>query len=94
MANPKDTHEKFSTCFEKSPWTEIMHKTMSEQGLGSLCAEMMAKIMERPENGWSVCRPELMRKMMEECNRVQEEPEQSKEERSHERKEPGSGSDE
>ena len=46
MADKQDTHKACSTCFETLPFAEMMHK-MSGQRLGSLCAEMMAKIMEQ-----------------------------------------------
>ena len=65
----------------------VMRKMMSRQGAGSLCAEMMKKIMERENNGCSFDCAEMLRKMMKECSKVQEEPEKSKEEVSHGREE-------
>jgi histone H3/H4 len=87
MADKKDTHKEFSTCFEKLPFAEMMRKMMNRQGVGSLCAEMMEKIMEQQEDGCSFHCAEMMRKMMKECSRVQEDPEKSKEEVYHGRKE-------
>ena len=87
MADKKDAHKKFSTCFEKLPFAEMMRKMTSRQGVGSLCAEMMKKIMERQDGGCSFDCAEMMRKMMKECSRVQEDPEKSKEEVYHGRKE-------
>jgi hypothetical protein len=80
MADKKDTHKEFSTCFENMPFVEMMRKRMGRQGVGSLCAEMMEKIMERQEDCCCLHCAEMMRKMMKECSRVQEEPEKSKEE--------------
>jgi hypothetical protein len=80
MADEKDTHKEFSTCFEKLPFAEMMRKMLGRQGVGSLCAEMMEKIMKRQEGACSFGCAEMMRKMMKECSRVQEEPEKSKEE--------------
>jgi len=87
MADQKDAHKEFSTCFEKLPFAEMMRKMLGRQGVGSLCAEMMEKIMERQDDGGSFDCAEMMRKMMKECSRVQEEPEKSKEEVYHGRKE-------
>lgn len=87
MADKKDAHKEFSTCFEKLPFAEMMRKMMSRQGVGSLCAEMMEKIMERKDGSCSFDCAEMMRKMMKECSRVKENPEKSKEEVYHGRKE-------
>jgi len=87
MDDKKDAHKEFSTCFEKLPFAEMMRKMMSRQGVGSLCAEMMEKIMELQDGGCSFDCKEMMRKMMKECGRVQEDPEKSKEEVYHGRKE-------
>ena len=87
MADKKDAHKEFSTCFEKLPFAEMMQKMMSRQGVGSLCAEMMEKVMERQEDGCSFDCAEMMRKMMKERSSVQEDPEKSKEEVYHGRKE-------
>ena len=83
MADKKDAHKEFSTCFEKLPFAEMMRKMMSRQGVGSLCAEMMEKIMERQDDGCSFDCAEMMRKMMKKCGTVQDEPENSKEEVYH-----------
>jgi hypothetical protein len=87
MTDKKDAHKEFSTCFEKLPFAEMMRKIASRQGVGSLCAEMMKKIVEQQEDGCSFDCAEMMRKMMKECFKVQEEPEKSKEEVSHGREE-------
>ncbi len=86
MADKKDTQSEFSTCFEKLPFAEMMQKMMSQQGMGSLCAEMMKKIMEQKEAASFNC-SETLREMMQDCCKVQEEPEKSKEEVCHGRKE-------
>ena len=83
MADKKDPHKEFATCFEKLPFAEMMGKMVGRQGVGSLCAEMMKKIMEHQEEGWGFHCSEMMQKMMKECGRVQEEPEKSKEEVCH-----------
>jgi coproporphyrinogen III oxidase len=87
MADKKDAHKEFSTCFEKLPFAEMMWKRMSRQGVGSLCAEMMEKVMERQGDGCNFDCAKMMRRMMKERSRVQEEPEKSKEEVYHGRKE-------
>ncbi len=87
MADKKDPHKEFATCFEKLPFAEMMRKMAGRQGVGSLCAEMMKKIMEHQEEGVRFNCSEVMQKMMKECGRVQEEPEKSEEEVHHGRKE-------
>ncbi len=86
MADKKDAHKGFSTCFEKLPFAEMMQKMTGEQGVGSLCAEMMKKMMGEKETISFNC-SEMMQKMMKDCCRVEEEPEKSKEEVCHGRKE-------
>ncbi len=87
MADKKDTPKEFSTCFEKLPFAEMMRKMADQQGVGSLCAEMMKKIMEHQEEGFGFNCSEIMEKMIKECGRVQEEREKSEEEVCHGRKE-------
>jgi hypothetical protein len=41
MKEKKDEPRKVSTCFEGSPCAEMMKKIMGEEGIGSLCEEMM-----------------------------------------------------
>ena len=79
MADKKDTHKEFSTCFEKLPFAEMMQKMMGRQGVGSLCTEMMKKVMEQQEEGCSFHCSEMMRKMMKERSKVRKEPEEAKE---------------
>jgi hypothetical protein len=87
MANKKNTHKEFSTCFERLPFAEMIRKMAGQQGVGSLCKEMMKKIMERKDDGCSLDCAEMTRKMMKERSRVQENPEKSKEEVYHGRRE-------
>ena len=51
MKENKDQPSKVSTCFEESPCAEMMQKIMSEQGIGSLCDEMMRTLMKRCQEG-------------------------------------------
>jgi len=83
MADKKDAHKEFDTCFENRPFAELMQKMMGGQGVGSLCAEMMKKIMEHQEKDGSFHCQEMIQKMMKECGRVREEQEKSKEEGCH-----------
>ncbi len=87
MADKKDTHTEFSTCFENFSFAEVMQKMKSRQGVGSLCAEMMKKIMEHQEESVGLNCSEMMKKMVKDYCRVQEEPEKSKEEVCHGREE-------
>jgi len=83
MVDKKETQADFSTCFENMPFAEMIRKMVEQQGVGSLCKEMMKKIMEQQEDGCSLHCTEMMQKMMKECSKVQEEPEKSKEEVCH-----------
>ena len=78
MADKKDTPGEFSTCFEKLPFAEMMQKMMGRQGVGSLCAEMMEKVMGQEKNGCSFSCAEMMRKLMKDCCGVQGDSEKSK----------------
>ncbi len=87
MADKKDPHKEFATCFEKLPFAEMMRKMAGGQGVGSLCAEMMKKIMEHQEDGCRFNCSEIMEKMMKERGKVQKDSEKSEEEVRHGRKE-------
>ncbi len=80
MSDKKDTVKDFSCCFEKSPFAEMMRKMMGQQGVGSLCAEMMKMINEQGKDGCGFDCAEMIQKMMKEHGKVQEDQEQSKEE--------------
>jgi hypothetical protein len=47
MDENKDQPRKISTCFEGSSFAEMMQKIMGEEGIGSLCEEMMRSLTER-----------------------------------------------
>jgi hypothetical protein len=83
MADKKDTDKQFDTCFANSPFAEFMQKMAGRQGLGSLCAEMMKKILEKQGDCCGFYRAEIMREMSGQSSIVQEEPEETKEEESH-----------
>ena len=87
MADKKDGHKEFSTCFEMLPFAEMMQKMMARQGVGSLCAEMMKKVMGHEKEGSRFHCAKMMQKIIKECGGVQEEPEKTKEEVGHEGKE-------
>ena len=79
MADKKDTHKEFGTCFENMPFAERMRKVMGRQGVGSLCAEMMNKIMQQKKDCCSFSCAEMMRTIMTECSRVKGHQEEAKE---------------
>jgi len=47
MDENKDQPRKISTCFEGSSFAEMMQKIMGEEGIGSLCEEMMRSLTMR-----------------------------------------------
>ena len=83
MADKKDAGKEFDTCFANSPFAELMQKMASRQGVGSLCAEMMKKILEKQGDCCGFYWAEIMRGMRGQSSIVQEEPEETKKEESH-----------
>jgi hypothetical protein len=83
MADKKDTEKGFNTCFANTPFPELMQKMASRKGVGSLCAEMMKKILEKQGDCCGFYWAEIMRGMRGQSSIVQEEPEETKEEESH-----------
>ncbi len=85
MADKEDTHKQFDTCFENGTFAELMQKMMGKQGVGSLCTETMKKIREGKEERCGFDCGEMMREIMRQSTRVQEEPEKTKKEESHDK---------
>ena len=83
MADKKDTDKQFGTCFENRPFAELMQKMASRQGVGSLCSEMMKKILEKKADCCSFYWAEIMRGMRGQSSIVQEESKETKEEENH-----------
>lgn len=86
MADIKNPYNECSTCFAIVPFAEMMH-TMNGQGIGSLCAEMITKIIEQHKVGCSFYDAEILRNMMEVCDRNHKEPEQTQQEKCYGSKE-------
>jgi len=82
MAEKNDTDKQFDTCFANSPFAELMQKMASRQGVGSLCEEMMKKILEKKADCCRFYWAEIMG-MTSLSSIGQEEPEETKEEESH-----------
>jgi hypothetical protein len=80
----KEEHKKaFSTCLEGIPFAEMMQKMMGQKGIGSLCTEMMKKVMEKQGDGCSFHCAEMMGSMMKGCSGMKEESKESKKEEGH-----------
>jgi hypothetical protein len=47
VKDDKEQPKQVSTCFEGLPSAEMMQKVMGEEGIGSLCAEMMRSFMNK-----------------------------------------------
>jgi hypothetical protein len=80
MAEKEENKKAFSTCLEGVPFAEMMQKMLGQQGIGSLCAEMMKKVMEKQGNDCSFHCAEMMGSMMKGCSGMKEE---SKKEEEH-----------
>ena len=83
MADKKEPDKEFDTCFDNTPFAELMKKMMGRQGVGSFSAEMMKKILEKQEDCCGFYWPEIMQGMRRQSSVVQEEPEETKKEESH-----------
>jgi hypothetical protein len=46
MEEKKNSEKTFSTCLEGFPCAEMMQKMMGQQGIGSLCQDMMKSMMK------------------------------------------------
>jgi len=46
MDENKDQPRKVSSCFDGQACAEMMQKIMDEEGIGSLCEEMMRSVMK------------------------------------------------
>jgi hypothetical protein len=49
MANEDKPKKQFSTCLEDVPFAEEMQRMLGQRRVGSLCAEMMKRVMEKQE---------------------------------------------
>ncbi len=47
----KNRQSRIDTCFEEAPCAEMMQKVLGEQGIGSLCEEMMRTWANRCREG-------------------------------------------
>lgn len=83
MAEKKENQKEFSTCLEGMPFAEMMQKMISQQGIGSLCTEMMKKVMEKQGDDCRFHCAEMMRSMMKKCEGYKEELREAKEEEGH-----------
>jgi hypothetical protein len=83
MAEQEKNQKTFTTCLEGIPFAEMMQKMMGQQGIGSLCAEMMKKVMEKKGDGCGFHCAEMMGSMMKGCGDLKEESKESKKEEGH-----------
>jgi hypothetical protein len=83
MEEKKENQKKISTCLEGIPFAEMMQEMIGQQGIGSLCAEMMKKVMEKQENGCGFLCSEMMRSMMKKSEGNKKGLREPKEEEGH-----------
>jgi hypothetical protein len=83
MAEKEENKKGFSTCLEDIPFVEMMQKMMGQPGIGSLCTEMMKKVMERQGDGSGFHCPERMGSMIKGCCGMKEESKETKKEEDH-----------
>jgi hypothetical protein len=83
MMENKDNKEKFSTCLEGMPFAGLMQKMIGQQGVGSLCSEMMKKVMAGHGDGTGFHCLEMMRLMKGKTEENTENPKDGREEGNH-----------
>jgi hypothetical protein len=80
MKEKNESTKEFSTCCENTHFAEMMQKVMGQQGIGSLCTEMMKKVSQKHGDGCRVHCAEMMKSMMKECRGLKQESQKTKEE--------------
>jgi hypothetical protein len=83
MEEKKENQKEFSTCLEGIPFAEMMQKMIGQQGIGSLCTEMMKQVMEKQGEGCSSLCAEMMRSMRKKNEGNKGELRRPKEEEGH-----------
>jgi hypothetical protein len=83
MAEKEENKKRFSTCLEGIPFAEMMQKMIGQQGIGSLCTEMMKKVMAKQGDDRSLLCAEMMGSMMKGCCGIKEESKETKQEEGH-----------
>ena len=83
MTEKNENTKEFSTCCENTHFAEMMQKVMGQQGIGSLCAEMMKKVSQKHGDRCSVRCAEMMQSMMKGCGGIKQESKETKEEAGH-----------
>jgi hypothetical protein len=83
MAEKEENKKIFSTCLEGIPLAEKMQKMMGQQGIGSLCAEIMKKVVEKKGEGSGFSCAEMMTAMKKGCCGNPEQTKESRKEEDH-----------
>jgi hypothetical protein len=83
MAAKKENQNKFSTCLENTPFAEMMQKMIGQQGIGSLCSEIMRKVMVDQGDGGSIHCAEMMQSMRNKWGANKEKLREAKKEEDH-----------
>lgn len=83
MTEKNENPKEFSTCMENVHFAEMMQKMMGQQGIGSLCTEMMKKVSQKHGDGCRVRCAEMMQSMMKGCGGIKQESKETKEEAGH-----------
>ncbi len=83
MAEKVQNQKDFTTCLEDTPMAEMMQKMFGQQGIGSLCTEMMKKVTEKKGDCCGFSCAEMMRDMMKGCRGTDERPKETKKEEGH-----------
>jgi hypothetical protein len=83
MAEKKENQKEFSTCMEGIPFAEMMEKMKGQKGVGSLCAEMMKKVIEKKGDGGNFSCAKAMQSMKKMCSGIKKETKETKKEEGH-----------
>ena len=74
MTGQIKNEKTFRTCLEGIPFAEMMKKMPDQQGIGSLCEEMMKNFMEKQTDCSTSHCFEMIQTMMKNCCGMNGEP--------------------
>jgi polyhydroxyalkanoate synthesis regulator protein len=83
MTEKKKDSKGFSTCLENARFAEMLQKMMGQQGIGSLCAEMLKKAGHEDADGCIARCTEMMQTMMKGFTGTKQKPKETKKEADH-----------
>lgn len=69
MTEKKDSQKEFDTCLDTLPYAEMILKILGQNGIGSLCADIMKKMSDHQGKEAPCAGNEMLRSMIKEFYR-------------------------